>query len=82
MSLFKLLTRYFLQLVGVAFIISMPIGWYLMGKWLEDYTYGIDITWDIFLIAGGKTLLIAILTVSFESLKAAIDPPIDNLRTE
>ena len=81
-SLFQLLTRYFLQLVCIAFIIAMPIGWYLMRKWLEDYTYGIDISWDIFLIAGGVTLLIAILTVSVESLKAAINPPIDNLRSE
>lgn len=81
-SLFKLLTRHFLQLVCIAFIIAMPIGWYLMRKWLEDYTYGIDISWDIFLIAGGVTLLIAMLTVSFESLKAAVHPPIDNLRSE
>ena len=81
-SLFTLLTRHFLQLVCIAFIIAMPIGWYLMLKWLEDYTYGIDISWDIFLIAGGVTLLIAMLTVSFESLKAAVYPPIDNLRSE
>ncbi len=81
-SLFQLLTRYFLQLVCIAFVIAMPIGWFLMRKWLEDYTYGIDISWDIFLIAGGVTLLIAMLTVSIESLRAAINPPIDNLRSE
>lgn len=81
-SLFQLLTRYFLQLVCIAFVIAMPIGWYLMRKWLEDYTYGIDISWDIFLIAGVVTLLIAMLTVSVESLRAAINPPIDNLRSE
>lgn len=81
-NLFQLLTRYFLQLVCIAFIIAMPIGWYLMHKWLEDYTYPVDISWDIFLIAGGATLLIAVLTISFESLKAAINPPIDNLRSE
>lgn len=57
----------------------MLIGWYFMWKWLEDYIYGIDIFWDIFLIVGGVILLIVILIVSVEFLKVVINLFIDNL---
>lgn len=81
-SLFNLLTVNFLKLILIAFVIAMPIGWYMMKKWLEDYTYHIPITWDVFVIAGGIIFLIAILTISFESIKAALINPIKSLRSE
>lgn len=81
-NLFRLLTRHFLQLILIAFFIAMPLAWYAMKQWLEDYTYRITITWDVFLISGGVILLIALLTISFEALKAAFSNPVKHLRSE
>lgn len=81
-SLFNLLTVNFLKLILIAFVIAMPIGWYMMKQWLKDYTYHIPITWDVFVIAGAMIFLIAILTISFESVKAALTNPIKSLRSE
>lgn len=80
--LFQLLTTHFLQLILVAFVIAMPLAWYLMKRWLEDFTYRIPITGDIFLLAGSAILLIALLTISFEALKAAVSNPVKHLRSE
>jgi len=58
------------------------IAWYAMNKWLQDYTYRITISWGIFLIAGLLAIAIAVATVSFQSIKAAIANPVKSLRTE
>ena len=76
------LTTDFLKMVGLAVIISLPIGWYLMNKWLEDFTYRIEISWWVFAIAALIALTIAVLTVSYQSIKAAIVNPVKSLRTE
>ncbi len=72
----------FLKLVGVAIIISLPIGWYAMNKWLEDFSYRIEIGWWVFVLAAFLAVLISIITVSYQSIKAAIVNPVKSLRTE
>src|SRR5688572_8261400 len=77
-----LLIKEFVQPIFIAIIIAVPIVWYGMNKWLEDFAYRIDISWWIFLVAGVVALLIAMLTVSFQAIKAAIANPVKSLRTE
>lgn len=72
----------FLKLVGIAIIVSLPLAWYVMNKWLEDFTYRIEIGWGIFALTTMLAVAIAIVTVSYQSIKAAIANPIKSLRTE
>ena len=81
-GIWNLLSKDFLVLVIISFVISVPLAWYGMSKWLLDYTYRIKISWEIFLIAGAASLIIALITVSFQSIKAAVANPIKSLRTE
>lgn len=76
------LTTDFLKLVGVAILISLPLGWLAMNKWLEDFSYRIEIDWWILALAGLSAVGIAVLTVSYQSIKAAIVNPVKSLRTE
>lgn len=76
------LTLDFLKLVGVAILISVPLGWYAMNKWLEDFSYRIDIPWWVFVLAAFLAVLISVLTVSYQSIKAAIVNPVKSLRME
>ena len=78
----NLLSREFLQLVLIAFLIATPISWYFMAKWLKDFDYRIDIQWWIFVLAGVMAFLIAFLTISFQAIKAAVMNPVKSLRTE
>jgi putative ABC transport system permease protein len=77
-----LLSKDFIRLVLIAMVIASPVAWYFMNKWLEDFAYRIAISWWIFAIAGTLALLIAIMTVSFQAIKAAVANPIKSLRTE
>jgi len=81
-SLAGLLSKDFLKLVAISCIIAFPIAWWMMNKWLESYSYRIHINWTIFFAAGFLALLIALLTVSFQAIKAAVANPIKSLRTE
>ncbi len=78
----SLLAKEFVILVLIAFIIATPAAWLAMNKWLENYTYRISINWWIFIAAGAAAVLIAVLTVSFQSIKAAIANPVKSLRAE
>ncbi len=71
-----------LQLVFIALIIAFPISWWAMNSWLEDFAYRINIQWWVFAVAGFAALLIALLTVSFQAIKAALSNPVKSLRTE
>jgi len=77
-----LLSREFLKLVVIAALIASPIAWYAMSKWLQDFAYRITIEWWIFALAGGITVLIALFTISFQSIKAALANPVKSLRSE
>jgi len=72
----------FVKLVLIAFVIAVPIAWYGMNKWLEGFAYKISIGWFVFAIAGAVALTIALITVSFESIKSAMGNPVDSLRSE
>lgn len=72
----------FLKLVGISIIVSIPLAWYAMNKWLEDFSYRIDIGWGVFILAIFLAIFIAIITVSFQSIKAAIVNPVKSLKTE
>jgi putative ABC transport system permease protein len=78
----QMLSRDFVKLVTISFIISAPIAWIIMNNWLQDFAYRIDMSWWIFAFAGLTALLIALLTVSFHAIKAAIANPVKSLRTE
>jgi len=80
--LFGLLSKEFLVLVFIAMIIASPVAWIIMNRWLQDYIYRIDITWWMFAVAGVLAVLIALITVSFQAIKAAVANPVKSLRTE
>jgi predicted permease len=77
-----LLSKDFLLLVMISCVIAFPIAWLIMKKWLHDYEYRIQISWWIFIEAGLLAIMIALITVSFQAIKAAIANPVKSLRTE
>ena len=81
-SIYKLLTWDFMKLILISILIAVPIGWYMMNRWLEDFAYRITIGWEIFIAAGLIALAIAILTISYQSVGAALIKPLTSLRTE
>lgn len=81
-QILSLLNKDFIKWVGLAFIIAIPISWYAMNKWLEGFAYKTTISWWIFALAGIAALVIALLTVSWQSFSAAIANPVDALRDE
>ena len=77
-----LLSKDFLRLIAIATVIAIPVSWWAMNKWLQDFAYRVNISWQIFLIAGVIALLIALITLSFQAIRAAIVNPVKSLRTE
>lgn len=76
------LTTDFLKMVGIAILLSLPVGWFAMNKWLEDFSYHIEISWWVLVLAALLAVGIAIITVSYQSIKAALVNPVKSLRTE
>ncbi len=81
-NLLFILSRDFLLLVVFAFVIAVPITWWAMNSWLQEFAYRIQIGWWIFAVAGGMAFSIALLTVGFQALKATLANPVKSLRTE
>ncbi len=81
-SIVFLFSKEFVVLVVVAFVIATPLSWYYMHKWLQDYVYRIDLNWWLFAVGGAVSIIIALATVSFQAIKAAITNPVKNLRAE
>ena len=81
-NILVLVSKDFIKLVLLASIVAFPVAWWVMHKWLEDFSYRITISWWIFLIAGLSALIVALLTVSLQAVKAAVANPIKSLRTE
>ena len=81
-SIYQLLTLDFMKLILISICIAIPIGWYLMNRWLQDFAYHITIGWGIFLVASGIALTIAIITISYQSIGAALLQPLKGLRSE
>ncbi|HXB29346.1 MAG TPA: FtsX-like permease family protein, partial [Puia sp.] len=78
----RLLSKDFLRLVGISFVIAAPLSWWIMNSWLKDFAYRIPLEWWIIGLAGFIALLIALTTVSFQAIKAAIANPVNSLRSE
>lgn len=78
----SLLSKDFLKLVCIAFFLASPVVWWAMNKWLQDFAYRVQISWWIFVIAAIAVLLIALFTVGFRAIKAAVANPVKSLRTE
>jgi putative ABC transport system permease protein len=81
-NIVRLLSIDFIRLVLLAFLIASPIGWYVMHNWLHGFAYSIPITWRVFALAGGLSLLIVFLTISYQAIRAAVANPVKSLRTE
>jgi putative ABC transport system permease protein len=81
-QLVTMMSTEFVKLVLVAFVIALPLAWYGMNKWLEGFAYRVPVSWMVFALAGLAALTIALITVSFESVKSAMRNPVDSLRSE
>jgi hypothetical protein len=77
-----LFSREFMLLIVVAFVIASPLAWYLMNRWLEGYTYHIDVTIWVFIAGGMMAMLIALTTIGYQTVKVAVANPVDSLRAE
>ena len=77
-----MLSRDFLKLVAISILIACPLAYYAMNRWLQDFAYRTDISWWVFAIAGMAAIFIALITVSFQAIKAAMSNPVKSLRTE
>ncbi len=81
-SVVALLSKDFLRLVAVAFLIAAPLAWWAMNRWLQDFAYRITIGWWVFALAAVLAMLITLVTVSFRAIRAANANPINSLRSE
>jgi len=77
-----MLSKDFIKLVCIAIVLASPIAWFVMTKWLQDFAYRITIQWWVIAVAGAGALLIAFVTISFQSVKAALANPVDSLKNE
>ena len=81
-NILQLLAADFIKLVFIAIVFAMPVAWFAMNKWLESYAYRINISWFVFVASGLLAIAIALVTVSFLAIKAAMVNPVNSLRTE
>ena len=81
-NIVMLLSKDFIKLIIIAFVIASPVAWFVMHNWLQDFAYRINISWWVFIAAGLLAILIALITISFQAIKAAIANPVKSLRTE
>jgi putative ABC transport system permease protein len=81
-SVIQMLSKDFIKLVLIALVMATPIAWWTMNKWLQDFAYRINVSWWIFLLAGLTALVIALVTICFQAIKAAIANPVKSLRSE
>jgi ABC-type antimicrobial peptide transport system permease subunit len=81
-NIWKLLSKEFILLVFISCIIATPIAWYYVDNWLADYEYRIKIQWQVFVLTAIVALVITVITVSFQAIKAALSNPVKSLRTE
>ncbi|SEI96491.1 putative ABC transport system permease protein [Dyadobacter sp. SG02] len=81
-GIITLLSKDFLKLVIIALLIATPAAWWLMDRWLQEFAYKIDVTWWMFALAGALSVLVALCTISYQSVKAALMNPVESLRSE
>ena len=81
-NIVTMLSKDFLKLVGLSLLVALPLGWYLMSGWLDNFAYRIELGWWVFALAGGIAIVVSVLTVGFQSAKAAMVNPVESLRSE
>ena len=81
-NIVALVSREFIKLVVIAAVIAFPLAWWFLRDWLKDFAYRVNISWWMYLVAAVAALLIAVITVSLQALKAALSNPVKSLRTE
>jgi ABC-type antimicrobial peptide transport system permease subunit len=81
-NIIVIFSKDFIQLIIIAFLIAAPVAWYLMDQWLQDFAYKVGVSWWIFLIAGASSLMVGLLTVSYQAIRSANANPVKSLRTE
>jgi ABC-type antimicrobial peptide transport system permease subunit len=81
-NLWQMLSKDFVNLVIISCAIAIPIAWYFLHQWLQKYTYRTDISWWIFLVAGMGAMVITLITISYQAIKAALMNPVNSLRSE
>ncbi|MDX1939863.1 MAG: ABC transporter permease [Saprospiraceae bacterium] len=81
-GILRLLTQSFIKLIMISIIIAVPLAWYLMHKWLEDFAYRTPMSWNIFALSGVIVIFIALFTISFQAIRTATGNPVDALRSE
>jgi putative ABC transport system permease protein len=81
-SIVALLSKDFLKLILIAALLAFPVAWWVMHNWLQDFEYRIDLSWTVFIVAAFIALVIALVTISFQSIRAATANPVKNLRSE
>jgi putative ABC transport system permease protein len=81
-SIFQMLTSNFVKLVLISIVLAIPIAWFAMNKWLQDFAYPAQMGWEIFTIPGTMAILISLITVSYQSIRAALMSPAQRLRSE
>jgi putative ABC transport system permease protein len=77
-----LFSKEFVLLITIAFAIATPLAWYFMHQWLQNFAYRIELSWWLFLVGGSASIIIALISVSFQAIKAAVANPVESLRTE
>jgi ABC-type antimicrobial peptide transport system permease subunit len=80
--LWKMLAQEFVILVIFSCLIAIPLSYYFLHQWLSKYTYRIEITWQVFVITGISTLVLTVLTISYQAIKTAVANPVRSLRSE
>ncbi len=75
-----LFSKEFVLLITIAFVIATPLAWYFMNQWLQNYPFRIELNWWLFIIGGVMSVVIALVTVSFQAIKAAVANPVKSLR--
>ena len=81
-NIVSMLSKNFLKLVIISSVIAFPVSWWAMHRWLQDFAFRISIGWWVFVVAGVAAIVIALITISFQAVKAAIVNPVKSLRTE
>ncbi len=78
----QLLSRDFVKLIGIAFLIAAPVAWWAANEWLQSFVFRISLSWWMFALAGGLALFVALFTVCFQAIRAAVANPVKSLRSE
>ena len=81
-SLLMLLSRDYIYLIGISLVLSVPITYYMMSQWLQSFEYRVTVGWDVFVMSGALSLLVALSTISYQAIKTAWTRPAETLKYE